>query len=81
VAMCRIGYLYNYEAIVEKLMKKNIPREFSHIKKLKDVKVLRVEEIKDKNSQYRFICPLTQKEFNGLHKFIGLWTCGCVFSA
>lgn len=26
------------------------------------------------------MCPLSSIEFNGINRFVGLWTCGCVFS-
>ena len=38
IAVCKMGLLYNKEAIVRSLIEKNMPSAFRHIKKLKDVK-------------------------------------------
>merc|ERR1719324_1373946 len=38
VVACRLGNLYNKEALIGALLNKNIPQHMSHIKKLSDVK-------------------------------------------
>ncbi|EGR32489.1 hypothetical protein IMG5_081230 [Ichthyophthirius multifiliis] len=80
IVMCRIGNLYNFETVLKFLMEKKIPQQLSHIRKIKDVKEVNLQENIDKNSEYKFFCPLTQIDFNGMNKFVGLWSCGCVFS-
>ncbi|KAL4466909.1 hypothetical protein ABPG74_010506 [Tetrahymena malaccensis] len=80
IVMCRLGNFYNFEEILKHLMEKSMPSTFSHIKKAKDVKEVKLEPNPDQKSEYPYICPLSQIEFNGLNKFVGLWDCGCVFS-
>ena len=77
---CRLGYLYNKEALLKVLIDKTVPAEFSHITKLKDVRDLKVTENSNPNSDYPLICPLSRMEFNGLSRFVFLWTCGCLVS-
>jgi hypothetical protein len=63
-----------------------------HIKGLKDVKELKLESnpsftreiVASKSTEEElpapFICPLTQREMKGKHRFVYLATCGCVMS-
>jgi hypothetical protein len=34
VAICRLGYLYNYETLLHILVNKKLPKEFSHIRRV-----------------------------------------------
>lgn len=77
---CRLGYLYNKEALLACLINKTMPQAFNHIRKLKDVKDLAATENSNPSSPYPLICPLTAVEYNGLARFVFLWTCGCLFS-
>jgi hypothetical protein len=43
ICACKLGYIYNKEELLKKLIEKQIPKEFSHIKKLKDVKDVKSE--------------------------------------
>lgn len=77
---CRLGYLYNKEALLSCLINKSMPSSFAHISKLKDVKNLITTPNSDRNSPNPLICPLTRLEFNGLNKFIFFWKCGCMIA-
>lgn len=77
---CQLGYLYNKEALLSCLINKTIPAAFNHIRKLKDVKDLNTTENSNKQSPYPLICPLTAVEYNGLTRFVFLWSCGCLLS-
>jgi hypothetical protein len=43
ICVCKLGYIYNKEELLKKLIEKQMPKEFSHIKKLKDVKDVKSE--------------------------------------
>ena len=77
---CKLGYLYNKEYLIERLIKKDMPRAFRHIKKYKHVVDINVDENPDKDAEYPLICPLSKLEHNGINKFIFLWKCGCMMS-
>lgn len=77
---CKLGYLYNKEAVLACLAKKNMPAAFAYITRLKDLKEISVTLNSDKNSPYPLICGLSGLEFNGLNKFVFLWSCGCMMS-
>lgn len=63
----------------------------SHIRTLKDVKELNLTRKLDYNDkaaesgneafEAEYICPITSLEMNGNHKFVFLYSCGCVISA
>ncbi len=40
--MCKVGYLYNYDALLKALIDKTLPKKFRYIKKLKDIKKLNI---------------------------------------
>lgn len=75
---CKMGYLYSKETILECLIKKTVPKAFHHIKKLKHVKDIVIDE--DQTLEFPLICPLTKEVHNGINKFIFLWKCGCMMS-
>lgn len=77
---CRLGYLYNKEALLSCLINKTMPKTFNHIRNLKDVKDLAVCENSNKSSPYPLVCPLSAVEYNGLTRFVFLWSCGCLLS-
>lgn len=93
IVMCGLGRLYSKQNIIEQLLdkEKDMPDSCNHIKSLKDVKNLilspnpiykdedKTEGLLDVRSA-KYICKLMGLEMNGKHRFIGLWTCGCVFS-
>lgn len=63
-----------------------------HLRGLKDVKELKlspntsvnhnvgVNTLTEEELPAPFVCPLTQREMNGKHRFVYLATCGCVMS-
>jgi hypothetical protein len=87
IAVCRLGLMYNKEYAIKKLIEKEIPHAFRHIKKLRDIKEAKVEMRKSESTSTSntdtdnlIICPISQVELNGFHPFLMLWGCGCVFS-
>ncbi|CAG0924496.1 unnamed protein product [Notodromas monacha] len=95
IVVCEVGKLYSKESVLEALIAKSLPENASHIRGLKvnlkklmtDVRELRLTPNRAKNDPisgpltvHDFMCPVTALEMNGRHKFIALWTCGCVFS-
>ncbi|GAB2289109.1 hypothetical protein Dimus_023411 [Dionaea muscipula] len=83
----RLGNVFNKEALVRSLIGKNLPKEFSHIKGLKDMIDIQLSlipgvEFDDGLSERtRFQCPISGLEFNGKYKFFALRKCGHVLSA
>ncbi len=77
VTVCRMGLLYNKEELIKKLIEKNMPKAFRHIKKLKDVRDIKAAF---KDGEETMVCPVSQREMNGFHPFVVLWGCGCVLS-
>ncbi|XP_051150500.1 uncharacterized protein LOC127264937 isoform X2 [Andrographis paniculata] len=79
----KLGNLFNKEALVEALLKKNLPKAFGYIKGLKDMIPVELSEIPGdkKVADVRFQCPITGLEFNGKNKFFMIKTCGHVLSA
>lgn len=76
-----LGNVFNKEALVEGLLGKKLPRAFGHIKGLKDMVSVELDEIPEFDSDTRFQCPITGLEFNGKYKFFALRSCGHVLSA
>ncbi|CAF0787776.1 unnamed protein product [Adineta steineri] len=90
----RHGLLYNKESILEFILDRmSFEHGPSYIKKLKDVKELKLTlnpsfklNHNDLGNEYLdvysspYICPLTGLEMNGTYKFCVIWTCGCVLS-
>ncbi len=80
IAACRLGLLYNKESILRALIENSLPKQFRHITTLKDIVEVNIEENKKENAAFPLICPISQIEFNGLNRFILLWSCGCAYS-
>ncbi|XP_044472523.1 replication termination factor 2-like [Mangifera indica] len=79
----KLGNIFNKEALVHALLSKNLPKEFSHIRGLKDiinVKLSRVPGAEELGDNVRFQCPITGLEFNGKYRFLALRSCGHVLS-
>ena len=70
VAACRAGFLFNKDAIVERLLSKSMPEDFKHITSLKDVVELR---------NFPGTCPLTARDLSDGRSEV-MWPCGCVIS-
>ncbi|KAJ7955612.1 Protein RTF2-like [Quillaja saponaria] len=80
----RLGNIFNKEALVEALLGKKLPKEFGHIKGLKDMIKIQLDMIpkpEDVDPGTRFQCPISGLEFNGKYKFFALKNCGHVLSA
>ncbi|WFD23304.1 Replication termination factor 2 [Malassezia equina] len=93
VMVDRLGQLYNKEGLIEYLLRrsKHTATEAEnlaarHIRGLKDVRPVTLTPNPVRESErgealyYPYACPLTQRPMNGKHKFVALWTCGCVLS-
>ncbi|CEG45286.1 Uncharacterized conserved protein [Plasmopara halstedii] len=79
VVACRLGNLFNKQALLENLLAKSIPERFCHITSIKDVVTCRVMYDKEEENAL-WCCPVTMIEFNGKQPFAVIFTCGCVLS-
>ncbi|KAL1335217.1 hypothetical protein HN51_064149 [Arachis hypogaea] len=80
----KLGNIFNKESLVEALIGKKLPKEFGHIKGLKDmikVHLSLIPGVGNMGSGARFQCPIAGLEFNGKYKFFALRNCGHVLSA
>ena len=95
IVACKLGRLYNKEAIVEGKLNKTLSSNeiTKHIKSIADVKDLRLTDNKsfkndgpDNGDTYMdfnetpFVCPVTSIGMNGTNVFTVNWNCGCVVS-
>lgn len=93
IVMCGLGRLYSKQSVIEQLLDKEteMPDACKHITSLKDIRDLhltpnpiykdedKTEGLLDTRSA-PYICKLIGLEMSGKFRFIGLWSCGCVFS-
>ena len=79
VVGCRLGFLYNKEELINAMLDKRLPKIYSHISSLKDVKDLIITTSKQ-NEEIKIICPISMIEFSGLNSFYFFWNCGCLIS-
>lgn len=93
IVMCALGRLYSKQSVIEQLLDREteMPDSCKHIKSLKDIRDLhltpnpiykdedKTEGLLDTRSA-PYICKLIGLEMSGKFRFIGLWSCGCVFS-
>lgn len=83
----KLGNVFNKQPLVETLISKKLPKEFAHIKGLKDMIPIELSVIPGKglreeiSFETRFQCPISGLEFNGKYKFVVLKGCGHVVSA
>lgn len=61
------------------MLDKRLPKIYSHIKSLKDVKDLNIT-LSELNGETKIICPISMIEFSGLNTFYFFWNCGCLIS-
>lgn len=78
IVICRRGFLFNKETLYEAIIKKNLPKELSYLKKMKDTREIKFMFNSDKNSDYRICCPVSGKTVNGINHFVCVWSCGCL---
>lgn len=82
-----LGNVFNKESLVEALLGKKMPKQFGHIKGLKDMINIQLSAIPGIeldggfSAGARFQCPISGLGFNGKYKFFALKTCGHVLSA
>lgn len=94
VVACRLGNLYNKEAVINALLNKSMPSALAHIKALKDVKhcqltweeagesVLTSMTTVKERGQKKIVCPMTKADLNtGGARAVCIWTTGAVVSA
>jgi Rtf2 RING-finger len=84
VVIDRLGNLFNKEPLVEALLKKTLPKAFRHIRGLKDMFLINLEQLPgavESKAETRFQCPISGLEFNGKYPFFALRRCGHVISA
>lgn len=83
VVIDKLGNFFNKEALVEALLKKNMPKQFWYIKGLKDMITVELTEIPgaEEVGEVKFQCPITGLEFNGKNRFFAIRSCGHVLSA
>lgn len=77
----KLGNIFNKEALVEALLGKKLPKEFGHIKGLKDMINIQLDAIPGSDDGARFQCPVAGLELNGKYRFFALRNCGHVLSA
>ncbi|KAF8102544.1 hypothetical protein N665_0198s0244 [Sinapis alba] len=83
----RLGNLFNKEALVNALLSKKLPKQFSYIKGLKDMVNIKLTHVAGADglsgdtTSAQFQCPVSGLEFNGKYKFFALRGCGHVMSA
>lgn len=77
----RIGNIFNKESLVEALIHKRIPKEFMHIRGLKDMVAIHLSAFEGcGGGDVRFQCPISGLEFNGKYGFVAIKGCGHVLS-
>ncbi|CDI83858.1 hypothetical protein, conserved [Eimeria acervulina] len=74
---CRIGRLYNKEAVIKALLEKALPAHMKHVKSLKDMKEVQV----DINAETGFpVCPITKADLSSGVRACIIWPCGFIVS-
>eukprot|EP00929_Paragymnodinium_shiwhaense_P071552 TRINITY_DN36363_c0_g1_i1.p1 TRINITY_DN36363_c0_g1~~TRINITY_DN36363_c0_g1_i1.p1 ORF type:complete len:285 (-),score=90.63 TRINITY_DN36363_c0_g1_i1:30-884(-) len=84
VVACRLGNLYNKEALISALLNKSIPKDLSHIRALKDVKpaVITWKEAEKEDNAKRMVCPISREELDvGSARSVVIWSSGVIVSA
>jgi len=83
VVACRLGNLYNKEAVISALLNRKMPADLSHIRALKDVKQCLITWKEDeKEGRKRMVCPLSREDLdNGSARAVVIWPSGAVVSA
>lgn len=77
----KLGNIFNKESLVEALLGKKLPKEFGHIKGLKDMINIQLSSVPGSDDGGKFQCPVAGLEFNGKYRFFALKNCGHVLSA
>ncbi|XP_954113.1 uncharacterized protein TA02855 [Theileria annulata] len=77
IVSCKLGLLYNKEAVLKYILSKKPKPSFEHLKGLRDIKD--VEFMVDKVTQ-RFLCPILRTELSASNRGVLIWKCGCCVS-
>lgn len=84
VVVCRLGTLYNKEALIGALLSKNMPAGLDHVRGLKDVRLCQLtwKAAEQENGRRRIVCPITREDLDtgGAHP-VAIWSTGAVVSA
>ncbi|GFE54225.1 replication termination factor 2 [Babesia ovis] len=76
IMACRVGLLYNKEAVIKYMLAKKPLVTMQHTKNLKDFKEVNFGV----DTTRSFICPITYTEFCGANRAVLIWKCGCCIS-
>ncbi|EAN33910.1 Rtf2 RING-finger family protein [Theileria parva strain Muguga] len=77
IVSCKLGLLYNKEAVLKFILSKKPNPSFEHLKGLKDIKD--IEFLVDKGTG-RFLCPILRTELSATNRAVLIWNCGCCMS-
>jgi hypothetical protein len=80
IVVCRLGLLYKKEEVIKRMLEKNMPKAFRHIRKLRDIKDVKAEVREEEDGTHTIVCPVSQIEYNGFNNFLAIWSCGCLIS-
>jgi hypothetical protein len=88
LAMCRLGYLYNKDAVLEHLVAKTLPEEFGHVRRLADLCTLSPTFRESSRAGHGgegdvgvVVCPVTGHEGGQARPFVAFWDCGHVVAS
>eukprot|EP01066_Platyproteum_vivax_P004870 Platyproteum_vivax@DN16240_c0_g1_i1.p1 len=77
IVACKLGFLYNKEAVLTQMAAKTLPHNCRHIQTLRDIKDCKLEVNKETG---KYMCPITLEELTGTAKAWLNWNCSCVTS-
>lgn len=84
VVACKLGNLYNKEAVIAALLNRKMPEDLSHIRGLKDVKqcVITWAEAEKEQGEKRMVCPVSREDLDsGSSRAVLIWPSGAVIAA
>eukprot|EP00930_Biecheleria_cincta_P006593 TRINITY_DN107630_c0_g1_i1.p1 TRINITY_DN107630_c0_g1~~TRINITY_DN107630_c0_g1_i1.p1 ORF type:complete len:276 (-),score=60.95 TRINITY_DN107630_c0_g1_i1:28-855(-) len=84
VVACRLGNLYNKEALIGALLNRTMPEDVAHVRALKDVKqcIISWTEAENEDGLRRMVCPVTREDLDhGSSRAVVIWSSGAVISA
>jgi len=82
VVACKLGNLYNKEVLITHLLNKTVPKELSHIRALKDVKLCLITwKEAEKEGRRRMVCPVSREDLDsGGSRAVIIWSSGALVS-
>mmetsp|Transcript_70507 Transcript_70507/g.131880 ORF Transcript_70507/g.131880 Transcript_70507/m.131880 type:complete len:281 (-) Transcript_70507:17-859(-) len=83
VVACRLGNLYNKEALINAMLNRNMPSDLAHLRALKDVKECKLQWTEASGGGARsMVCPMTREDLDsGGTRAVLIWPTGAVLSA